>query len=107
MRSVLGAVAITLALAGCGARSRVAQLKPLTRNEAGKLLKSMSPGCDTPGHVLIRYISPIVHGEGSEDSWCVAPTQAYRVVRRDLHCSAGLHVIVDLQRHLAKRVSSN
>jgi hypothetical protein len=85
----------------------VAQMKALTRGEASKLLKSVSPGCDTPGRVLIRYVSPIVHGKGSEDSWCVAPAESYRVVRRDLHCPTAMHVTVDLRRHLAECVKTN
>jgi hypothetical protein len=107
MRTVLVAVAITLALAGCGAQSHVAQLKPLTRAEASKLLKSVSPGCDTPGRVSIRYVSPVVHGKGGDAWWCVAPAQSYRVIRRDVHCPTGMHVTVDLRRHLARCESSN
>jgi hypothetical protein len=89
------------ALAGCGAQSRVGQLKPLTPSEVRNLVKSIKPGCDKPGRVPIRYVSPEVHGMGSESWWCVEPAQAYRAVRRGVHCPARTRLTIDFERHLA------
>jgi hypothetical protein len=90
-----------MAVAGCGAQSRVVQLQPLTPGEARNLVRSIKPACDKPGRVLIRYTSPVVHGEGSESWWCVEPAQAYRAVSRDLHCPARSRPTIDFRRHLA------
>jgi hypothetical protein len=88
-------------LAGCGAQSRVVPLKPFTPSEALNLVKSIKPGCQKPGHVLIHYASPTVHGKGSESWWCVEPAQAYRAVSRDLHCQIRTHLKIDFARHTA------
>jgi hypothetical protein len=88
-------------LAGCGAQSRVVRLKSLTPSEALNLVKSFKPECDKPGHVLIQYASPVVHGAGSESWWCVEPAQSYHVVSRDLHCPIRTRLDIDLTRHTA------
>lgn len=93
--------AVVAILAGCGAQSRVVQLRSVTPSEASNLVKSFEPKCDVPGRVLIRYASPIVHGKGNESWWCIAPAQAYRVVSRDLRCPAHMNVKIDLGRHVA------
>ncbi len=97
---VLGA-AVTAVLAGCGAQSRVVGLNPLTPSEASKLVNSMKPGCNKPGRVLIRYVSPVVHGKGSETWWCVKPAQSYRIVSREVRCPARTRLKIDLERHKA------
>src|SRR5215472_16972305 len=93
-------VAVMAVLAGCGAQSRVAQLKSLTPSEASNLVKSFEPKCNAPGRVLVRYTSPIVHGEGNESWWCIEPAQAYRIVSRDLHCPPHTNVKIDFTHHL-------
>lgn len=88
-------------LVGCGTQSHVAPLKSLTPREATNLVKSLKPGCDKPGHVLIHYASPVVHGKGSESWWCVEPTQSYRIVSRGLHCPIRTRLQIDFPRHTA------
>jgi hypothetical protein len=66
MRAVVLGAAMIGVLAGCGAQSHVAQLKPLTPSEAKHLIKSFTPGCHERGRVLIRYVSPEAHGKRSE-----------------------------------------
>jgi hypothetical protein len=107
MRAVVLGAAMMAALAGCGAQSRVVQLKPLTPGEARKLVRGIKPVCDKPGRALLRYASPVVQGEGSENWWCVEPARAYRAVRRDLHCPAGTRVRIDFQRHSVTCEKSN
>jgi hypothetical protein len=97
---VLGATVMAV-LAGCGAQSRVVPLKPLTPSEALNLVKSIKPECHKPGHVLIHYASPVVHGKSSESWWCVEPAQSYRAVSRGLHCPIRTHLKIDFARHTA------
>jgi hypothetical protein len=98
---VLGAVVMAV-LAGCGAQSRVYDLKSLTPSEAKNLVASFNPrACNTRGRVLVRYSSPVVHGKGSDAWWCVEPANAYRVVSRDLRCPAGTRLKIDFERHVA------
>jgi hypothetical protein len=94
-------------LAGCGTQSSGVQPKPLTPSEARNIIKSIKPGCNTPGHVLIRYSSPEMHGKGSDSWWCVEPPRAYRTISRDVHCAVGMRLRIDLQRHRATCESSN
>jgi hypothetical protein len=101
VRAVVLGAAVMAVLAGCGTQSRVVSLKPLTPSETRSLVKSFKPGCNTPGRVLIRYVSPVVHGKGSESWWCVEPAQSYRVVSRDLRCPARTRLKIDLKRHMA------
>ena len=61
------AAGLVAALAGCGAQSRVAQLTPLSRDQASRLIKRMSAGCETPGRVQIRYVSPVVARQGQRN----------------------------------------
>lgn len=99
---VLGAVVMAL-LAGCGAQSRGSRLKPLTSSEARNFAKSFNPTrCNTPGHVLVRYASPVVHGKSEEAWWCVEPARAYSTVGRDLHCPPDTQLKVDFERHRAE-----
>jgi hypothetical protein len=107
MRAVVVGAAMMATLVGCGSQSRVVPLKQLTPSEARNLVKSVTPVCDKPGRVLIRYVSTVVHGKGSESWWCVAAAQSYRAVRRDVHCPAGTRLRIDLQRHLATCENSN
>ena len=88
-------------LEGCGAQSRIVPLKPLTPSEARHLVKSFRPECGKPGRVLIRYASPVVHGESSELWWCVEPARAYHAVSRDLHCPTRTQLMIDFARHTA------
>jgi hypothetical protein len=97
---VLGAVAMSV-LAGCGAQSRIVQLKPVTPSEAKNLVNSFRPACGTPGRVLVRYASTVVHGKSSESWWCVKPAQAYRTVSRGLHCPIRTRLTIDFARHTA------
>jgi hypothetical protein len=96
LESVLIAIVMVI-LAGCGAQSRVVQLKPATPNEVSNLVKSFEPKCNAPGRVLIRY----VQGEGNESWWCIEPARAYRIVSRDLRCPAQMSVKIDFRRHSA------
>jgi hypothetical protein len=73
----------------------------MTPSQASKLLKSVTPGCNTPGRVLIDHVTPEVHGKGGESWWCVEPANAYRVVSRDLTCPTGTRLKIDFQRHRA------
>ncbi|MCW3026951.1 MAG: hypothetical protein JWN81_162 [Solirubrobacterales bacterium] len=107
MRVVVLGAAMMAALAGCGAQSRVVQLKPLTPSEARNLIRNIKPGCNLPGRVLITYTEPEVHGHGGWTSWCVEPAQAYRTVSRDLHCPARTRLTIDFERHLAACENSN
>src|SRR5690349_7478473 len=95
MRAVgIAAAAIAMLVAGCGGQSHSVELKSLTPSEARNLLKSIKPGCDKPGRVLVRYVEPEVHGKGGESWWCSEPARMYGAVSRDVHCPARMHLTI-------------
>jgi hypothetical protein len=101
VRAVIGVAGAVVLLAGCGAQSRVASRTSVSPEEARKLVRSLRPKCDKPGHVLIRYASPVVHGKGSESWWCVEPARSHRVISRGLRCPARTRLEIDFARHTA------
>lgn len=101
VRAIVLGGAVVAGLAGCGTQSHVVPLKPLTPSEVKSLIRSIKPPCKAPEQVLVRYVSPIVHGKGSETDWCAVRGQTNRGVSRDIYCPPHTFLKVDLERHVA------
>lgn len=88
-------------LGGCGTQSHVVPLKSLTPGEAKNVIRSIKPNCKAPERVLIRYVSPVLHGKGSETVWCAVRGETNHAASRDIHCPPHTHLKIDLERHVA------